>query len=46
MPNHEKTLPITAFQGLLEELCAMAAAELLATKARLEALDAERDPPG
>ncbi|MBI1948189.1 MAG: hypothetical protein HYS27_21040 [Deltaproteobacteria bacterium] len=46
MPSYEKTLPITAFQGLLEEMCAAAAAELLATRARLEALDAERDPPG
>ena len=46
MPIHEKTLPITAFQRLLEELCARATAELRATRARLEALDAERDPPG
>lgn len=46
MASHEKTLPIKAFQSLLEEMCERAAAELHATRARLQALDAERDPPG
>lgn len=46
MPKQEKTLPIATFEGLILEMCARASAELDATRARLEMLGAERDPPG
>ncbi len=46
MATHTTTLPIAAFAGLIDEMCAQATAELDATRERLQALDAERDPPG
>lgn len=46
MAKHDTTLPIAAFAGLIDEMCVRASEELDATRARLEALGAERDPPG
>lgn len=46
MLKHEKTLAVSTFEGLIREMCAQANEELDATRARLEALQAERDPPG
>lgn len=46
MPKHDTTLAVATFEGLIEEMRARASAELDATRARLEALNAERDPPG
>ncbi|MCC7072614.1 MAG: hypothetical protein IT383_14900 [Deltaproteobacteria bacterium] len=46
MAKHDTTLPIDAFAGLIDDMCTQASAELDATRERLEALGAERDPPG
>ena len=46
MLKHDKTLAVATFEGLIREMCDRAHEELDATRARLEALQADRDPPG
>jgi hypothetical protein len=46
MLQHEKTLAVATFEGLIRELCERAEEERRAAEARLQALRADRDPPG
>lgn len=46
MLQHDKTLAVATFESLIREMCQQAEEELSATRARLQALHADRDPPG